>query len=103
MWALYSLVCRLRTLYALVYGVATFAQGGWSALPPTQLPVLALVLCLLLRVLIPSAPSIRRGPVALAEHLLDGVSAAAVVGLKAADVAGFCASCVKLLVLVWLW
>ena len=40
MRALYSLVCRLRTLYALAQGTVTLVLDGWAALSPAQLLLL---------------------------------------------------------------
>jgi hypothetical protein len=99
MRALYSLLSRLRTLYALAQGIVAFAHTGWAALTPLQLLTAGLVLCILLRVLTPSPSPARRGPAVRADHLLNGLSAASVVTLHAVGVAAFCASCVRLLVL----
>jgi hypothetical protein len=100
MWALYSLACRVRTLYALLHGVVTLVQGGWTALTPAQLLVPGLVLCIVLRALIPSASSARLRPVAFMDRLLDAVSAASAIGLTVAGVADSFASSASLVALV---
>jgi len=91
MWALYSLVCRLRTLYALFHGVATFAQGGWAALLPTQVPSLGLAFCILVRVLLPALPSSRCRPVALLDRIVTVLAAVSTGGLAAVNLADSCA------------
>ncbi len=99
MRALYSLLSRLRLLYALVQGMVVLLHAGWAALAPMQLVTLGCVLCIALRVLAP-APSARRGLTVLADHLLSRVSAASVGTLQVAGIVGFCASCVELVLWV---
>ncbi len=99
MRALYPLLSRLRTLYALAQGIVAFAQTGWSALTPLQVLTVGLVVCIVLRVLTPVSPSGRRGPAVFADHLLSGVSAASVGVLQAIGSAAFCTSCVRLALL----
>ncbi len=98
MWALYSLACRVRMLYALWHGAVTLMQGGWTA--PAQLLVPGLVLCLVLRGLIPSASAACHRPIICADRFLDGLAAASAVGLSAADVADFCVASAGLVALV---
>jgi hypothetical protein len=90
MWALYSLACRLRTLYTLFYGVVTFAQGGWTALLLAHLPLLGLVPCILLRELLPALPSARCRSVAFLDRLATVLATVSAGGLAAGRVADSC-------------
>jgi hypothetical protein len=87
MRALYSLVCRLRTLRALMQGMVTLAFEGSAALSPVQLTLLACGVCLVLRTVVPSPPSDRRGRVPFLDPLLSVTAAASVVVLTTAGVA----------------
>ncbi|MBP7053888.1 MAG: hypothetical protein KBE65_22980 [Phycisphaerae bacterium] len=88
MRALYSLVCRVRTLCALTQGMVTLAIDGWAALAPVQLMLLGCGLCLLLRIVVPSPPSDRRrGGIALLDPLLSGMAAGSIVVLTTAGFA----------------
>jgi hypothetical protein len=98
MRALYSLLSHLRMLYALVQGIVAFAQAGWAALTPMQVLTTGLVLCILLRMLVPSPCPARHGPAVLSDHLLNGLSAASVAALQVIGIAAFCTSCIRLLV-----
>jgi len=90
MRALYSLLCRLRTLHALSQATVTLAVHGWSAATPTQLLILASGLGVALRVLIPSpAPGGRRLWVRM-DRLLSIIAAASIIGLAVSGIAGSC-------------
>ena len=87
MKALYSHICRLRTLCALVEGMVAFVSEGWAALAPAQLLLLGCELCILLRVVIPSPPSGWQGKrVACLDLFLSG---AAAVSFFTLTMAGF--------------
>lgn len=90
MKVLYSLVCRLRTLYALVQGMAAVVSRGWAAVPPAQLLLLGCGLCIALRVLIPS-PSGRERQFSFLDRCLSVAAVASVVGLTASGVTDSCA------------
>jgi len=90
MRALYSLVCRLRTIHALTQGIVSLAREGWAAATPVQLLVLACGLAIALRVLVPS-PSPEGGQTRVRmDRLLSMAAAAAIIGLSASEIAGSC-------------
>ena len=91
MRALYSLLTRLRTLYALAQGIVAFVQTGRVALTPVQLLTLAFVLCIVLRVLTPGPPSARPRLTAIMDRVVTIVAAVSAAGLAAVSFAGACA------------
>lgn len=90
MRALYALVCRLRTLYALTQGTITLALDGPTALPPAQWLLLGCGLGLALRVVVPSPPSAGGTLRPSVDRLLSFLAAVSVVGLAAIGMAGPC-------------
>ncbi len=89
MRALYSLVCRLRTLYALAQGMITLAFDGWTAVTPGQFVVLGCGLCVLVRILVPPPPG-PNGPWVWTDRTLSTTAAASIIGLTASEIAGVC-------------
>ncbi|MGE5296770.1 MAG: hypothetical protein ACM3VT_18270 [Solirubrobacterales bacterium] len=87
MRALYSLVCRLRTVHALAQGMITLTLDGWTAVTPGQLLVLGCGLCILVRVLVPSPRAGCSGPWRWVDHALSTTAATAVIGLTASETA----------------
>ena len=85
MRALYSLVSRARTVYALGQTLVTLARAGPSALAPMQLLVLGCGLCLLVTVLVPSPPPSGGRRAILLDRLCGVMAAAAALGLAAGD------------------
>jgi hypothetical protein len=68
--------------------MAALALDGWATLTPAQLMLLGCGLCLLLRIVVPSAASDgRRGGIALLDPLLSGIAAASIVVLTTAGLA----------------
>ena len=88
MRALYSLVSRAHTVYALGQAMVTFARAGPSALAPIQLLVLGSGLCLLVTMLLPSVPPSGSRRAVFSDRLYGVVAAAAALGLTAGDAVG---------------
>ena len=89
MRALYSLIAHARTLCALVQAMVTFACAGPSALAPVQLLVLGCGLCVIIRMLAPSASPGRRQAIFM-DRLCSVIAAVAVIGLIVTDAVGSC-------------
>lgn len=97
MKALYSLVCRLRTFYALAQGMATLVFEGWAALAPAQWLLLACGFGIAFRVLVPSPARAGGGAHAAVDRLLSVLAGVSVVGLTALGSAGPCATVGRLI------
>jgi hypothetical protein len=89
MRALYTLVARARTVYALGQTAVTFVRVGPSALAPVQLLFLACGLCLILGTLAPTPrPGDRRA--ILLDRVCGVMAAGAVIGLIFSDAVSAC-------------